>query len=146
MQLVYAELRQLAAAKMGRESAAHTIQPTALVHEVWLRLGGDKQPNWQNRRHFFGAAAEAMRRILVDRARRRHAERRGGDAEFAPFDEAAVATNGSDEQVLAVNDALDKLAALESQKAELVKLRFLLTGEVDCVYVLRVTRLLTRRN
>jgi RNA polymerase sigma factor (TIGR02999 family) len=72
MPLVYGELRQLAAAKMGREGSAHTLQPTALVHEAWLRLGGDAQPDWQNRRHFFGAAAEAMRRILIEQARRRH--------------------------------------------------------------------------
>src|ERR1043165_1170764 len=77
MPLVYGELRQLAAAKLGRESAAHTLQPTALVHEAWLKLGGDAQPEWQNRRHFFGAAAEAMRRILVDRARRRDAVKHG---------------------------------------------------------------------
>ena len=124
MPLVYGELRQLAAAKMGRESAAHTLQPTALVHEAWLRLGGDAQPDWKNRRHFFGAAAEAMRRILIEQARRRHAERRGSGLEPTQFDEAAVATEGSDEQVLAVNEALEKLAALDVQKAELVKLRF----------------------
>src|SRR3954467_7232258 len=76
--LVYQELRKLAAAKMSRESAAHTLQPTALVHEAWLRLGGDGQPAWQNRAHFFAAAAEAMRRILIDRARKRRAERHGG--------------------------------------------------------------------
>jgi RNA polymerase sigma factor (TIGR02999 family) len=124
MPLVYGELRQLAAAKMGREPAGHTLQPTALVHEAWLRLGGDAQPDWQNRRHFFGAAAEAMRRILIEQARRRHADRRGGGLVPAQFDETAVAMEGSDEQVLAVNDALEKLAALDSQKAELVKLRF----------------------
>jgi RNA polymerase sigma factor (TIGR02999 family) len=124
MPLVYGELRQLAAAKMGRESAAHTLQPTALVHEAWLRLGGDAQPDWQNRRHFFGAAAEAMRRILIEQARKRHAERRGGGVVPAQLDEAAVAVEGSDEQVLAINDALEKLAALDSPKAELVKLRF----------------------
>ena len=124
MPLVYGELRQLAAAKMGRESAGHTLQPTALVHEAWLRLGGDAQPDWQNRRHFFGAAAEAMRRILIEQARRRNAERRGGGLVPAQLDEAAVAVAGSDEQVLALNDALEKLAALDPPKAELVKLRF----------------------
>ena len=124
MPLVYGELRQLAAAKMGRESAAHTLQPTALVHEAWLRLGGEAQPDWQNRRHFFGAAAEAMRRILIEQARRRHAERRGGGLEPQQLDENAIATNGSDEQTLAVNDALEKLATLSPQKAELVKLRY----------------------
>ncbi len=124
MPLVYGELRQLAAAKMGRESAAHTLQPTALVHEAWLRLGGDAQPDWQNRRHFFGAAAEAMRRILIEQARRRHAARRGGGLEVVQLDENAVANDGSDEQTLAVNDALEKLAMISPQKAELVKLRY----------------------
>jgi RNA polymerase sigma factor (TIGR02999 family) len=124
MPLVYGELRQLAAAKMGRESAAHTLQPTALVHEAWLRLGGDTQPAWQNRRHFFGAAAEAMRRILVDQARRRTADRRGGGVKPVPVEEAELAGDGTDEHILAVNDALEKLAALDRPKAELVKLRF----------------------
>ena len=122
--LVYDHLRQLAAARMAREASDHTLQPTALVHEAWLRLGGDAQPDWKNRRHFFGAAAEAMRRILIEQARRRHAERRGGGAEVTQFDENAVATDGSDEQTLAVNDALEKLTALSPQKAELVKLRY----------------------
>src|SRR6185295_7449204 len=76
--LVYGELRKLAAAKMARESEGQTLQPTALVHEAWLRLGGDAQPDWKNRAHFFAAAAEAMRRILIDRARRRQAQRHGG--------------------------------------------------------------------
>src|SRR5215471_19776881 len=75
--LVYNELRKLATAKMARERPDQTLQPTALVHEAWLHLGGDKQPGWQNRGHFFGAAAEAMRRILVDRARRKQALKRG---------------------------------------------------------------------
>src|SRR5688572_29535091 len=79
--LVYAELRKLAAAKMARESAAHTLQPTALVHEAWIRLGGDAQPSWKNRAHFFGAAAEAMRRILIENARRRRRLRHGGHLE-----------------------------------------------------------------
>src|SRR4051812_13977592 len=83
MRCVYGELRQLAAAKMSREAAAQTLQPTALVHEAWLRMGGDSQPDWQNRRHFFGAAAEAMRRILIERARRRGAVRHGAGLERA---------------------------------------------------------------
>ena len=124
MPLVYGELRQLAAAKMGRESAAHTLQPTALVHEAWLRLGGDAQPDWKNRRHFFGAAAEAMRRILIEQARHRRAERHGGGLERAPLDETVLATGGDDEQLLAVSEALEKLARLDAAKAELVKLRF----------------------
>ena len=124
--LVYQELRKLAAAKMGREAAAHTLQPTALVHEAWLRLGGDAQPNWQNRAHFFAAAAEAMRRILIDRARRRKAQRHGGDLQRLNADDLELAgdVNRADDQLLAVHDALDKFAAEEPQKAELVKLRY----------------------
>ena len=124
--LVYQELRKLAAAKMGRESAAQTLQPTALVHEAWLRLGGDQQPAWQNRAHFFGAAAEAMRRILIDRARRRRAQRHGGDqqrVDAAALDQIADSGH-ADDQLLAVHEALDKFAAEDPQKAELVKLRY----------------------
>ena len=122
MQLVYAELRQLAAAKMARESAALTLQPTALVHEAWLRLGGNAQPDWQNRRHFFGAAAEAMRRILIDHARRRQAARHGGGQERVDLDDHPFPAEG--ESIVAVNDALTKFAAIDAAKAELVKLRF----------------------
>src|SRR5437660_1058075 len=84
--LVYEELRKLAAQKMARESPGQTLQATALVHEAWLRLGGDDQPEWQNRAHFFAAAAEAMRRILVDNARRKNAERHGGKSERITFE------------------------------------------------------------
>jgi RNA polymerase sigma factor (TIGR02999 family) len=123
--LVYDELRRIAAGKMAREPAGQTLQPTALVHEAWLRLGGDEQPTWQNRAHFFGAAAEAMRRILIDNARRRHALRHGGGQERLNVDdlELAAATD-NDDQLLAVHDALDKLAAQDPPKAELVKLRY----------------------
>ncbi len=124
--LVYQELRKLAAAKMSRESAAQTLQPTALVHEAWLRLGGDKQPCWENRAHFFGAAAEAMRRILIDRARRRRARRHGGDQQRvdAAALEFVADLDRADDQLLAVHEALEKFAVEEPQKAELVKLRY----------------------
>lgn len=124
--LVYQELRKLAASKMGRESAAQTLQPTALVHEAWLRLGGEAQPGWENRAHFFAAAAEAMRRILIDRARRRRAQRHGGDLQRLNADDLELAgdVNRADDQLLAVHEALDKFAAEEPQKAELVKLRY----------------------
>ncbi|MFN0129247.1 MAG: sigma-70 family RNA polymerase sigma factor [Verrucomicrobiales bacterium] len=123
--LVYEELRKLATAKMVRENAGLTLQPTALVHEAWLRLGGDEQPNWKNRAHFFGAAAEAMRRILVDRARRRLRQRHGGGQERVDIDEVEIAAPSDDaEQVLAMHDALDRFAALEPEKAEFVKLRY----------------------
>ena len=122
--LVYDDLRRLAAAKMSREAAGQTLQPTALVHEVWLRLGGDQQPAWRNRAHFFAAAAEGMRRILIDRARRRLAQRRGGRHEHVNLDELDVAAASDDNRVLQVSDALEKFTLEEPEKAELVKLRY----------------------
>ncbi|HUJ44592.1 MAG TPA: sigma-70 family RNA polymerase sigma factor [Opitutaceae bacterium] len=123
--LVYDELRRIAAGKMAREPAGQTLQPTALVHEAWLRLGGDEQPTWQNRAHFFGAAAEAMRRILIDRARRRCALRHGGGQERVDIDDLELAAGTeNDDQLLAIHEALDELAARDPQKAELVKLRY----------------------
>jgi RNA polymerase sigma factor (TIGR02999 family) len=123
--LVYQELRRLAARKMAGERPGQTLQPTALVHEAWLRLGGEQQPTWQNRGHFFAAAAEAMRRILIDRARRQQALRHGGGQERVNLD--AVELSGEvacDERLLALNDALERLAAEEPAKAALVKLRY----------------------
>ena len=122
--LVYDQLRQLAAARMARESAGHTLQPTALVHEAWIRLGADQQPDWKSRAQFFAAAAEAMRRILIDSARRRLAQRRGGRHEHVNIDEFEVAGAADDARVLKVNDALEKLARVDAEKAELVKLRY----------------------
>ena len=124
--LVYEELRTLAAQKMIREAPGQTLQATALVHEAWLRLGGDRQPAWQNRAHFFAAAAEAMRRILIDNARRKQADRHGGRAERVPLtpDSLELASGMDDEQLLAVHEALDQLATHDAVKAELVKLRF----------------------
>ena len=123
--MVYAELRRLAAAKMARESAAHTLQPTALVHDVWIRLGADRQPVWQNRAHFFAAAAETMRRILIDRARQRHALRHGGGQQRVNVDDVEIASDGpSDDQVIAVHEAMAKFASEDPIKAELVKLRY----------------------
>jgi RNA polymerase sigma factor (TIGR02999 family) len=122
--LVYDELRQLAAQKMAREAPGQTLQATALVHEAWLRLGGDRQPAWENRAHFFAAAAEAMRRILIDRARRAHALRRGGGARPISLDTLELAAEADDDQLLAVHEALEALAAHDAAKAELVKLRF----------------------
>lgn len=123
--LVYGELRKLAAAKMARESPGQTLQPTALVHEAWLRLGGDAHPGWKNRAHFFAAAAEAMRRILIENARRRHAARHGGglekvSANATGFDVAAPEMG--DAELLRLNEALDALAAHDARKAELVRL------------------------
>lgn len=125
--LVYDQLRTLAAAKMARESTGQTLQPTALVHEAWLRLGGDEQPQWRNRAHFFAAAAESMRRILIDNARRKHRIRHGGELEKVSasatgFDVASPQLN--DEELIRLNDALDRLAEHDARKAELVKHRY----------------------
>jgi RNA polymerase sigma factor (TIGR02999 family) len=122
--LVYEELRKLAASKMSHEAPGQTLQPTALVHEAWLRLVGKENPRWNNRGHFFGAAAEAMRRILIENARRKLARRHGGGQVRLDVDELELAYPGSDDQVLAINDALEKFAALDQPKAELVKLRY----------------------
>lgn len=125
--LVYQELRRLAAAKLARESPGQTLQATALVHEAWLRLGGESQPVWGGRAHFFAAAAEAMRRILIDNARRKRAIRHGGElarvsADATDFDLATP--GGDDDELLLVNDALDALAAHDPRKAELVKQKY----------------------
>lgn len=123
--LVYEELRRLAAHKMSNEVAGQTLQPTALVHEAWLRLvGNDGQAQFQNRAHFFGAAAEAMRRILIDRARRKQAQRHGGGQQRLDVDEVEIPAPANDKELLAVNDALDRFATVDAQKAELVKLRY----------------------
>lgn len=122
--LVYEELRRLATLKMAREAPGQTLQPTALVHEAWLRLVGDGDSGWQNRAHFFAAAAEAMRRILVDRARRKQALRHGGSQVRVELDEIALEAPADDEKVLQVHNALEILAVEDPQKTEIVKLRF----------------------
>ena len=123
MKQVYTELRALAARKMSAEKASQTLQPTALVHEAWLRLAPGNQP-WENRAHFFGAAAEAMRRILIDRARRRQAIRHGGGNEHVDILDVEIASPAADDEILAVHDALEALAREDARKAELVKLRY----------------------
>ncbi len=130
--LVYGELRKLAAAKMARESN-QTLQPTALVHEAWLRLGGPLQPSWENRAHFFASAAEAMRRILIERARRCQAQRHGGGLRRVDVDDPAIAiaSPGRDEELLAVHESLDRLAHHDARKAELVKLRYFVGLTLD---------------
>ncbi|MGH7942537.1 MAG: ECF-type sigma factor [Limisphaerales bacterium] len=140
--VVYEELRRLAGHKMSRENPGQTLQATALVHEAWLRLGGDRQPPWQNRAHFFAAAAEAMRRILIDNARRKRAGRHGGHAERVelPIEGLELAASMDDDQLIAMHEALDHLAAHDAMKAELVKLRFFagLTLE-DAAKVLKIS-------
>jgi RNA polymerase sigma factor (TIGR02999 family) len=122
---VYDDLRTLAAARMAREPPGQTLQATALVHEAGLRLGADQQPDWQSRAQFFSAAAEAMRRILIDRARRRARERHGGGQERVDIDDIVLAAPAADDgRLLEINAALDRFAVAEPQKAELVKLRY----------------------
>ncbi len=122
--LVYEELRKLATVKMAQEVAGSTLQPTALVHEAWLKLVGTGRDHFAGRGHFFAAAAEAMRRILIDRARYRLRTRHGGGHERVPLDDAAVPTVQDDERLLEVHEALNELAAHDPLKAEVVKLRF----------------------
>jgi RNA polymerase sigma factor (TIGR02999 family) len=122
--LVYDELRRLAAFKMAQEAPGQTLQATALVHEAWLRLVAAEGRKFENRAHFFSAAAEAMRRILIDRARRKKTERHGGRLERVELDELDLAAPSADDQLLAVHEALDKLALEYPQQAEVVKLRY----------------------
>jgi RNA polymerase sigma factor (TIGR02999 family) len=147
--LVYAELRKLAAAKMARE-AVQTLQPTALVHEAWLRLGGEAQPQWKNRAQFFAAAAEAMRRILIENARRRHAVRHGGGLEKVSADATGfdvAAPQMGDAELILLNEALDALAAMDARKAELVKLQYFVGLTVEeSAEVLGITDRTARRD
>jgi RNA polymerase sigma factor (TIGR02999 family) len=123
--LVYEELRRLAAGKLAREAPGQTLQATALVHEAWLRIAGSDAAVWEGRRHFFAAAAEAMRRILIESARRKRCVRHGGELERVDLAAVQVPAQASDEdELLAMHEALDELAELDSRKAELVKLRF----------------------
>jgi len=123
-ELVFAELRAIAAHKMASERPGHTLQPTALVHEAYLRLGGAERFKFENRAHFFASAAEAMRRILVDSARRHSQLKRGGDQERVELNETRIAAPVEDEKLLLVNEALDALAQEDPIKAEVVKLRY----------------------
>lgn len=131
--LVYDELRRLARAHLSREREAATLQPTALVHEAFVRLVGDKAARWDNRQHFFGAAALAMRRILVERARARRRLKRGGgvDREDAELDAFAAGLEHADEEVLALEDALERLSRTDPKKSEVVHLRYFLGLSIE---------------
>lgn len=122
--IVYEELRKLAAARLANEAEGQTLQPTALVHEAWIKLSGSNHQQWNGRGHFFGAAAEAMRRILIDRARKRNRVRHGAGLERVNLDSVDVAANADDETLLRLNDALEKFSRESPGKAELIKLRF----------------------
>src|SRR5688572_30123043 len=122
--LVYHALRQQAAVQMSREAAGQTLQPTALLHEAWLRVTGPGERKWQNRAHFFGAAAEAMRRILIENARRKSRLKRGGDQVRVDADQIELAATTPDEKMLLINDALELLQAEDPEKARVVVLKF----------------------
>jgi len=144
--LVYEELRQLAAARMAQEAAGHTLQPTALVHEAWLRLAGGGRQAWQNRGHFFAAAAEAMRRILIERARRKSRLKRGSGAAMLNIADLEVAAAAPDDRVLLVDEALERFKAEDPEKARVVVLKFfggLTDGEV--AEIMGVTERTVRR-
>jgi RNA polymerase sigma factor (TIGR02999 family) len=145
--LVYDELRKLAACRMANEAPGQTLQPTALVHEAWLRLAGaEVQQQWDSRGHFFGAAAEAMRRILIENARRKKALRHGGGQERVDVQEVEIAAPAQDDELLAISDALDRLAAVDKAKAELVKLRFFVGLSIEeAAGVLRISEATAKR-
>ena len=144
--LVYGELRRLAAAKLSHESPGQTLQPTALVHDAWLRLGGDKQPHWENRAHFFGAAAEAMRRILIDNARRKQRNKHGGGLQRVHWENLDVAITTDGETLLAVDAALGRLAQHDPTGARLIELRFFAgLSNVDAARVLGLSERTAKR-
>ena len=144
--VVYQELRKLAAAKMALEAPGQTLQPTALVHEAWLKLVGQENRKWQDRNHFFAASAEAMRRILVDNARRKRTQRHGGGQQRVELDDVKLAVENHD-LLLAVNDALEKLAVVDKQKAELVKLRYFVGMTIEeAAQVLAISEPMAKRH
>src|SRR5436309_5720587 len=122
--LVYEELRKLAAARMEQEQPGQTLQPTALVHEAWLKLAGSERQQWRGRAHFFGAAAEAMRRILIDKARRKSSLKRGANQELEELHESRIELRAPVDEMLAVHEALDALGGEDPLAAEVVKLRY----------------------
>jgi RNA polymerase sigma factor (TIGR02999 family) len=139
LDLVYAELRELASRKMAHEPPGHTLQPTALVHEAFLRLAGDHQAQWENRAHFFGAAGEAMRRILIERARRYGRIKHGGGRKRVDLPEHLVADESRSAELFALDEAIDRLEAFDKRKSDIVKLRYFVgmtieeTAEALCV-------------
>ena len=135
--LVYDELRVIAARKMSHELPGQTLQATALVHEVFIRLVGNEPASWDNRAHFFLAAAEAMRRILVENARRKKSQKRGGGYERVNLDELTLSITGPSDDIIAVSEAVDKLSAKDSAVADLVKLHYFSGLTLDQVAQLR---------
>jgi RNA polymerase sigma factor (TIGR02999 family) len=123
-QQVYKELRRMAAARMALESSGHTLQPTALVHEAWLQLVGDGSRTWENRAHFFGAAADAMRRILIDASRRKSTQKRGGGLQRLDIADFDLAQASPDEHILLIDEALEKLEKEDPERGRIVVLKF----------------------
>ncbi len=145
--LVYNELRKLAAQKMANEAPGQTLQPTALVHEVWLRLAHQSRSDWKNREQFYAVASEVMRRILVDRARRRRSGKHGGGLERVDLDVVESVVRGDDALVLQVHDALAQLEAEDAVKAEVVKLRFFVgLGNSEIAAILGVSEKTVQRH
>jgi len=145
--LVYGELRRLAASYLRREEPGHTLQPTALVHEAYLRLVGNSVPDWESRTHFYGVAARLMRQILVDHAREQHALKRGGQFCHISLAEPLALSPGQEPDLVALNDAIERLAASGPRKAQVVELRFFggLTEE-ETAEVLQVSAVTVRRD
>ncbi len=138
--LVYEELRSLAAEKMARETPTQTLQPTALVHEAWLRLAGNEPLHFANHAHFLAAAAEAMRRILIENARRKRAARHGGGQKPLDIEQIEIACPAKDDEMLAVDEALETFARQDQEKAELVKLRYFVGFTVEeTAQILRIS-------
>lgn len=145
--LVYDELRRVAAHKMAKEAPGQTLQPTALVHEAWLRLSQQSQSEWKNREQFFAMAAEVMRRILVDRARRRQARKHGGQLGRVALDAIELPSTGDDAIVLQIHEALQQLSVEDEVKAEVVKLRFFVGLEnAEIAAILGVSEKTVRRH
>jgi RNA polymerase sigma factor (TIGR02999 family) len=143
--LVYDELRRLAAARMAQEQPGHTLQPTALVHEAWLRLAGENH-SWAGRRHFFAAAAEAMRRILIERARRQGRARHGGGLQRVPLEGLDLAADTDPGLLLLVDESLDRLARQDAAGAALIKLRFFVgLSNVEAAEVLGLSERTAKR-
>ena len=145
--VVYNELRELATNKLRHEAVGHTLQPTALVHEAYLRLIGSDDDDWENRGHFFGAAAEAMRRILIDRARSRKSQKKGGNAIQFSLDGLTEISEDKADELIALDEALNELEARDKVKAELVKLRFFVGLNMEeCAQALDISLRTAERN
>ncbi len=147
LEVVYGELHRMAEQKLSGDAGNHTFQPTALVHDAWLQLVGEGRPAFSNRAHFFGAAAQAMRRILIDRARHKRAAKRGGGVEHIDLDSVDVAVNANDTTLLRLDEALEKLALQDPDAAEVVRLRFFVgLKHEELAEVLKISERTVRRH